>query len=159
MRGIFADENGEYSSHYRLPENAAMLIKQLASLMLRLLENGRIVIWLSAVCIVYTVVKNKIKLSGEEKMLGLFFVLITGLYFLFAFITSMPFSARYFMIHFFVLSLLVFRLAVNLNPADKKLKTTFTVMLFFIVTGHCWIYPEKYRNVGKARCFTLLIMS
>jgi hypothetical protein len=144
---FFADKNGNYSSHYQLPANAAVIVKQVASLALRLLENGRFVIWLSAAGLIFVIVKNKIKLSGEEKMLGLFFVLITGLYLLFAFITSMPFSSRYFMIHFFVLSLLVFRLAANHLSAfqwnDKKLKNAFIAVLFFIITGHCWIYPEK----------------
>jgi hypothetical protein len=107
-----------------------------------LAENGRFVIWLLASYLIFAILKNKIRLSGEEKMLGLFFVLITGLYLLFAFITRMPFSARYFMLHFYVLSLLVLRLLAN-KWSDKKLKNTFITILFFTITGHCWIYPEK----------------
>ena len=144
---FFADRNGAYYSHYQLPASAAAIVKHLAALVVRLLENGRFVIWLSAACLIFVIVKKKIKLSGEEKMLGLFFVSITGLYLLFAVITSMPFSSRYFMIHFFVLSLLVFRLATNHLPAvkrdDKKLNHAFVILLFFTITGHCWIYPEK----------------
>jgi hypothetical protein len=139
---FFADEEGPYSEHYRLPANIAMIIKHLAELGLRLLENGRFVIWLLAAYAVFAMVKNKLKLSNEEKMLGLFFVLITGLYLLFVFITRMPFSSRYFMVHTFVLTLLVLRFLAN-SRNNKKIKKTFTVVLFFTVTGHCWIYPEK----------------
>jgi hypothetical protein len=139
---FFADKDGAYSSHYLLPENIAMIIKQLASFVMRLAENGRFVIWLLASYLIFIIIKNKVKLSGEEKMLGVFFVLITGLYLLFVFITRAPFSARYFMVHFYVLSLLVIRLLAN-RWSDKKLKNTFLIILFFTITGHCWIYPEK----------------
>jgi hypothetical protein len=139
---FFADKDGTYSSHYSLPENITMIIKHLASFVIRLTENGRFVIWLLAGYLIFVIIKNKIKLSGEEKMLGLFFILITGLYLLFVFITQMPFSARYFMLHFYVLSLFVIRLLAD-KWSDKKLKNTFIVILFFTITGHCWIYPEK----------------
>jgi hypothetical protein len=139
---FFADKDGTYSSHYMLPENITMIVKHLVSLVIRLTENGRFVIWLLAGYLIFAVLKNKIKLSGEEKMLGLFFILITGLYLLFVFITQMPFSARYFMLHFYVLSLFVLRLLAN-KWSDKKLKNTFIVILLFTITGHCWIYPEK----------------
>jgi PAT family beta-lactamase induction signal transducer AmpG len=139
---FFAGEEGAYSSHYILPENKMMIIKHLASFVIRLAENGRLLIWLLASYLIFIIVKNKIKLSGEEKMLGLFLALITGLYLLFVFITRMPFSSRYFMVHFYVLSLFVLRLLTQ-KWNDKKLKNTFIVILFFTITGHCWIYPEK----------------
>jgi hypothetical protein len=140
---FFADKEGAYSTHYQMPADVATAIKHLAEFVLRLVENGRFVVWLlAAAVVVFVTGKNKVKLSGEEKMLGVFFVLITGLYLLFVFITNMPFSSRYFMIHYFVLSLLVLHFAAN-KWRDRKIRNILIAVLFFTVTGHCWIYPEK----------------
>jgi hypothetical protein len=138
---FFAD-NDRYSEHYVLPENMAVTVKHLAALVMRFVENGRFIVWLLAIYWIIIILKKKIKLSGEEQMLGLFFVLITGLYFLFAFITKMPFSSRYFMVQFFVLSLLVLRFSAN-RLTSKKMKVVCLIILFYTLTGHCWIYPEK----------------
>lgn len=139
---FFADPNGNYSSHYALPSTAAEILKHFAAFVLRLMENGRFVIWALAAGLTFAIPKKKIKLSGEEKMLLLFFLLITGLYFLFVFITSMPFSPRYFLALFFVLYLLTLRLLAN-HVGDKRMKIICLTILFFSITGHAWIYPEK----------------
>jgi hypothetical protein len=138
---FFANDD-RYSEHYLLPANMAMIAKHLAALVMRFVENGRFIIWLPAIYWITVILKNKIRLSREERMLGLFFTLITGLYFLFVFITRMPFSSRYFMVHFFVLSLLVLRFSAN-RLSNNKMKTACLIILFCTVTGHCWIYPEK----------------
>jgi hypothetical protein len=67
---------------------------------------------------------------------------MNGLYFLFVFITQMPFSPRYFMPQFFALSLVVFLVFFKYFN-DKKTKMIFPVILVFTLTGHFWIYPEK----------------
>jgi hypothetical protein len=137
-----ANSDEHYSEHYILPENISMILKHLVSLVVRFTENGRIVIWLIAIYFLIIIVKKKIKLSGEESTIGLFFVLLTGLYLVFVFITRMPFSPRYFMVHFFLLSLLTLcLLSRRLN--DKKMKITCLIILLFTISGHFWIYPEK----------------
>jgi hypothetical protein len=137
---FFADDDG--TGHYALPDNAAMILKHLASLALRLAENGRFVVWITAAFLIVAIRKNTIKLEDTDKMLGIFLALITALYILFALISRMPFAPRYFMPLVFVLSLLVIRLAVN-KWSDKKIKIAFAGLLFFTITGHLWIYPEK----------------
>jgi hypothetical protein len=138
----FFTNDDRYSEHYSLPANMATIIKHLAALVMRFVENGRFITWLLAIYWIIVILKKKIRLSEEEQMLGLFFMLITGLYLLFVFITRMPFSSRYFMIHFFVLSLLVLRFSAN-RLSNKKMKVACMSILFCMLTGHCWIYPEK----------------
>jgi hypothetical protein len=87
-------------------------------------------------------IKKKIVLSTEEKAFALFVLLMNGLYFLFVFITQMPFGPRYFMPQFFVLSLFVL-LVLGKYFNDKKLKITFIIAFVFTLTGHFWVYPEK----------------
>ncbi len=137
--------NSNYSEHYLLPNSIKMIAAHLAEFILRLVENGRFFVWLFAFYFTgYYWLKNKQKilLSNEEKMLGLFLVLISGLYFLFVFITRMPFCPRYFIPLFFVLSILTLQLCIRFFTT-KKLRIVFGLLLVFTLTGHFWIYPEK----------------
>ncbi|MDP4237926.1 MAG: hypothetical protein Q8904_00455 [Bacteroidota bacterium] len=134
--------NSTDNIHYSLPNGIVRIIKHLAEFGLRSIENGRIVIWAIGIFVAYKTLKTKAKLTIEFKTILLFFILLTGLYVLFIFITQMPFSGRYFMPQFFLLTLLAL-LGVNKFFNKKKTKIILVVILFFELTGNLWIYPDK----------------
>jgi hypothetical protein len=139
--GWFFPDSAE-SGHYSLPTEPVRVLKHLAEFGLRSVENGRIVVWLIGIYVAVNFLKTKKTLSNESKAMLLLFSLLTGLYLVFVFITQMPFSARYFMPQFFLLTLLALLGARNLL-CHKKVMTVFIVILCFELTGHCWIYPDR----------------
>ena len=137
---FFADS--EYSEHYTMPQNFRAIVLHFFSFILRSVEFGRFVIWLLAFLFAFILIKKKRKLSATEKTFGLFVLLMNGLYFLFVFISQMPFSPRYFMPQFFVLTILVSLFVVKYFDS-KKIKISFAGILLFSLSGNFWIYPEK----------------
>jgi 4-amino-4-deoxy-L-arabinose transferase-like glycosyltransferase len=134
--------NAEPTGHYAMPQDFQTIVAHLFAFIFRSVEYGRFIIWLLAFFLVFVLIKKKEKLSVTEKTLGLFVLLMNGLYFLFIFISQMPFSPRYFMPQFFVLTILVLFFIIRYFDT-KKIKIAFAVILVFTLTGHCWIYPEK----------------
>jgi len=141
INGWFFSNSAE-NIHYSLPGGISRIIKHLAEFVLRSVENGRIIIWIIEIYVAFILIKRKTRLTPEFKTMLFFFLLLTGLYILFVFITQMPFSARYFMPQFFLLTLLaIFGLNTILN--NKKVKIALVVVLCFELTGNLWIYPDK----------------
>ena len=134
--------NSEPSGHYEMPQNIRTIAAHFFSFILRSVELGRFVIWSLAFLFAFVLIKKKKKLSATEKTFGLFVLLMNGLYFLFVFISQMPFSPRYFMPQFFVLTILVSLFVVRYFDA-KKIKISFAGILLFTLSGSFWIYPEK----------------
>ena len=140
-RGWFFS-NSSYSEHYSLPGGIGRILKHLAEFGLRSIENGRIFMWLLGFYIAFLTFKSKLALLQQAKAILVFFFLLTGLYLVFIFITQMPFSARYFMPQFFMLTLLVLLGATKFFP-NRKIISVFLIVLCFELTGHFWIYPDK----------------
>ncbi len=134
--------NVDSTGHYSLPQNFQTIVAHLFSFVLRSIEDGRFVIWFLSFFFVFILIKKKEKLSSIAKMLGLFVFIMNGLYFLFVFISQMPFSPRYFMPQFFVLTILTLLFVVKYFDM-RKIKIVFAVILAFTLTGHFWLYPEK----------------
>jgi hypothetical protein len=134
--------NSTESGHYSLPTEPARVFKHLAEFGLRSIENGRIIVWLIGIPVAVHLLRTKKTLSNEYKAILLLFLLLTGLYLVFVFITQMPFSGRYFMPQFFLLTLWVL-LGIRKFLCHKKVVIIFIVILGFELTGHCWIYPDK----------------
>jgi len=130
------------NNHYSIPNGMTRIIKHFLEFGLRSVENGRIIIWVIAIYVTFKGLKNRSKLSPKSATLLLFFILISGLYIIFIFITQMPFSARYFMPQFFVLTLLSL-IELNKYLNGRKLKFVFVIVLLFELSGHFWIYPER----------------
>jgi 4-amino-4-deoxy-L-arabinose transferase-like glycosyltransferase len=137
---FFASETSV--DHYALPSNLSRIVKHLAEFGLRSIENGRIFIWLLAFFIGFKMFKSKSILSQNAKVIFLFLLLLTGLYLVFVFISQMPFSDRYFMPQFFLLTILVLS-QLNELFSKKKMIAVFIAVLFFELTGNCWIYPDR----------------
>lgn len=134
--------NAQAGGHYELPQTMWTVVKHFLSFFLRSLEFGRFGIWLLAFYFVLILIRKKEKLSNAQKFSGLFVLLMNGLYFVFIFISQMPFSPRYFMPQFFVLTILVLLFVVK-RFDTKKIKIVFAAILLFTLSGNLWIYPEK----------------
>lgn len=134
--------NSKFAEAHNPPTNIVFIIRHLCDLGMRLIENGRIIIWLIAIFVAWKMFKTKTKQSKDMMFILSVFILLTGLYLLFSFITKMPFLTRYFMPH--ILLLTIFAL-VGLTKfiSEKRTKYIFILILCFELTGHFWIYPEK----------------
>ncbi|MDD4971534.1 MAG: hypothetical protein PHT07_19065 [Paludibacter sp.] len=141
VKGWFFSDSTE-NIHYSLPGGISRIIKHLAEFGLRSIENGRIIIWMIGIYVAFLTLRSKTKLNAEYKTLLLFFLLLTGLYILFIFITQMPFSGRYFMPQFFLLTILAL-LGLPRYVKEKRTKIVFILILCFELTGNLWIYPER----------------
>jgi hypothetical protein len=141
-RGWFFSNTSNYAGHYSQPTGFIKVMRHLASYILRSVENGRIIIWAIGIYVTYLTIKSKTILTPSLKALILVFLLLTGLYFLFVFITQMPFTERYFMPQFFVLTI-VAMLGIIKFLAVRNIKFAFLLIICFELTGHFWIYPEK----------------
>lgn len=130
------------SDHYALPTSVLGLVKHLAEFGLRTIENGRIVVWILGFYLAFYMLRNKSRLMPSEKILFINFLLLNVLYFIFIFITQMPFSGRYFIPQFFLLTILV-SLKLGSYGKIKKTKAVFILILIFEITGNFWIYPTK----------------
>ncbi|HLP06134.1 MAG TPA: hypothetical protein VK152_11965 [Paludibacter sp.] len=137
---FFAHNSTE--GHYSIPRNFGTIIKHAAEFVLRSVENGRISIWAAGCLVAWLWWKHKTTLPAEVKLLVSIFAFLTGLYVLFIFITQMPFSARYFMPQFFILTMLAMIWLGNFLK-ENYLKLTFILIIGFELTGNLWVYPDK----------------
>ena len=131
----------EYSNHYLPPASINQIIRHGAEFALRLLENGRIFMFVLAALVLYHFLKKKNKLTDYERILLVVFVAHLSIYVVFIFISSMPFSARYFLPFYFTLSLLIFSL-LQKTILKKRIKLIATLILLFQFTGNIWVYPD-----------------
>jgi hypothetical protein len=141
INGWFFSDSTE-NIHYSLPNGISRIIRHFAEFGLRSVENGRIAIWIIGIYATVITLKKNYKLTPEYKAVLMSFILLTGLYILFIFITQMPFSGRYFMPQFFLLTLLAM-MGLNKFFNEKKMIFTFIVVLVFELSGNLWIYPDK----------------
>lgn len=138
------------SGHYALPSNMGQVIRHFAEFALRSIENGRIIIWVLGIFTAIKLFKTRPNLSPILKTFLLIFFFLTGIYVIFIFISQMPFSTRYFMPQFFLLT--VIALFGTIKYLKNRIKLVFAIVLIFELTGHFWIYP---RTVAKSWDCTL----
>jgi hypothetical protein len=134
--------NSPYKEDYILPTGMKVLIVHLCAFVLRLAENGRIFIWIIAMWISIRFIKSKKKLPNNFQFIGILFLFLFGLYFLFVFISQMPFASRYFTPLFFLLTLLSIHGVMSFY-SERTLIHFFIVALLGFISGHLWIYPER----------------
>ncbi len=139
--GWFFSSNSPYSEHYSLPNNLNRIALHLAEFVLRSVENGRIIIWLLGIYFLFIIVKLKHKPDLQVMFLFWLFLSLNALYLLFVFISQMPFSARYFLPQFFILTILTLWGIIK-YAGEKRIKWIFILILLFELTGNFWIYPE-----------------
>ena len=134
--------SSSYSTHYQLPANLWIIFKHFLEFGLRSAENGRLLIWLLSLLTGYKLFRSKHMYSKNQKILLSVLILHLLLYFLFIFISQMPFSARYFMPHFFLLT--IFCCWGIIHYYKKQIVYTLLFLVILLqATGHFWIYPDK----------------
>ena len=130
------------SVHYSMPNGVGRIVKHFAEFGLRSVENGRIVVWLLGMYVAVKMIKSKRAISPNLKALIALFLSLIALYVLFIFISQMPFSSRYFLPQFFVLTLLtLYGITEYVNVS--KLRIVFVLVLLSELTGNLWIYPNR----------------
>jgi hypothetical protein len=138
--------NSKFSKAQDLPIGLNFIVKHFCDFGMRLIENGRIIIWIIAIIIAWKTYKTKTKLTTEMIFILTYFSLLTCLYLSFVFLTKMPFLTRYFMPHLFLLS--IFSLVGIIKFFnEKKIKFILILIFCFELTGHFWIYPEKVTKI------------
>ncbi len=138
--------NSKFADAHNTPTGIGFIIKHFCDLGMRLIENGRIIIWIIAFIAGWKLLKTKTKIAKEQTFILAVFVLLTGLYSLFAVITKMPFLTRYFMP--LILLLTIFSLTcLTKFYSEKNMKYIFILILCFEISGHFWIYPEKVTTI------------
>ena len=138
--------NSKFSEAQKAPNSIIFILKHLCDLCLRLIENGRILIWIISFYVIWKTYKKNLKISALYKFISIFFLLLTTLYLSFVFLTKMPFLTRYFMPHIFLLTLFTVDGLTKLVNKNK-VKYFFILILCFELTGHFWIYPEKITKI------------
>ena len=134
--------SNSYSTHYQLPASFWIIIRHFFEFVLRSVENGRLLIWILSLLTGYKLFKSKHVFSKNQKILLSVLILHFLLYFLFIFISQMPFSARYFMPHFFLLTLFCCWGIIHFY----KNQVVYTLLILIVIlqaSGHFWIYPDK----------------
>ena len=134
--------SSSYSTHYQLPASFWIIIRHFFEFVLRSVENGRLLIWILSLLIGYKLFKSKHVFSKNQKILLSVLILHFLLYFIFIFISQMPFSARYFMPHFFLLTLFCCWGIIHFY----KNQVVYTLLILIVIlqaSGHFWIYPDK----------------
>jgi len=141
----FSHSDSPWAEGLKSHNNLAGVVKNFFAYGLRLVENGRFVIWFLAV---YLFVKQWRKKQLKEFFdnidiaFGALFLIISLLFLYFALTTKVLIASRYYMPMFFILSLLVFKWVNRAWKGYGVKLLTFVAGIFF-VTGHFWIYPEK----------------
>lgn len=141
--GWFFSEQEQVNGHYAKPSELYTIFKHIFEFALRALENGRFFIWVLFLYAFHLLRKKKIYLNIEHKTLLTAFSLLFGLYFLFIFITQMPFSSRYFAPFFFLITILSLSLIFQNSLTERRKYLIIALILLFELTGNCWYYPEK----------------
>jgi len=140
--GWFFSSTSGYNEHYSMPNNLSKIGIHFVEFILRSIENGRIIIWILGIYSLFKLIKSKHKTDLQIGFLFWLFMSLNGLYFLFVFISQMPFSARYFFPQFFILTILTLWGVIR-YVSEKYLKWVFMLILIFELTGNLWIYPDK----------------
>lgn len=132
-------EDSNYSDHYVRPESVAAILHGVASLVLRMGENGQFIFWLLAVVVASRWLRARRALSEFDSVLALFVVSQVMVFVVFLLSTSMPFSNRYFLPLQVAAMLLVLPEVLRQNRA----RVVFFAVLVANLTGHLWVWPER----------------
>lgn len=118
------------------------MLKNTAIFGWRILDFGRVFVWLAALITLVYIKINKIKITKEAKKLGVLF----GLLILFLSIPAILYydlkGHRYFMPIYFSFSLLALYLLLELMQTKAFKKVLLIGMIFGLLSGSFWVYPE-----------------
>ena len=140
--GYFLYQPGfEYQEHRELA-SLSHIIKNIASLAIRMLDSGRIIVWLFLlVAIIKMGIKNFIAFVVHSR-LSIIYLSVLFTLFLVTIPVTNPFGDRYFIVLYILLALITAQLLSKVYEA-RKIRIVFVGMLLVLVSGNFWVYSEK----------------
>ena len=140
--GYFLYQPGfEYQEHRELA-SLNHIIKNIASLAIRMLDSGRIIVWLFLlVAIIKMGIKNFIAFVVHSR-LSIIYLSVLFTLFLVTIPVTNPFGDRYFIVLYILLALITAQLLSKVYEA-RKIQIVFVGMLLVLVSGNFWVYSEK----------------
>ena len=149
---IFNNPDSPWISGWQKPEGFLQILKNLASFILRLGENGRFIVYILVISTFLILKKRKLNRT-IFKSLDLSLVWLFSLLFLFFFYfvvtTTSAMTSRYYMGMFFILNILLFRMLPEVMSAGK-IKIVSIIIIVFLLTGNFWTYPDKISKAWDA---------
>lgn len=149
---FFSNADSPWLEEWQAPEGWREILKNIFAFGLRLIENGRIIIWLFALWLIKDItVKKMLKdyLGSQVFSLVLLTTMLFGLFLYFAVTTKMVIGSRYYMGLILLLTLIVFK-GLSQRVFVKKIRSLTILMLFLLISGHFWIYPYKISKAWDA---------
>lgn len=121
--------------------------RQFIILIWRLLDFGRVFLWLSLLVIAYLLYKEKLFLGKKQHFSGLFSIIRLAVILLIILGAPAVFSAglsqhRYFLPFFIIVTLIFLQLLLMLQQAAWK-KGLWLIVFIGLSSGNGWIYPNK----------------
>lgn len=140
--GYFLYQPGfEYQEHRELA-SLSHIIKNIASLAIRMLDSGRIIVWLFLlVAIIKMGIKNFIAFVVYSR-LSIIYLSVLFTLFLVTIPVTNPFGDRYFIVLYILLALITAQLLSKVYEA-RKIRIVLVGMLLVLVSGNFWVYSEK----------------
>ena len=140
--GYFLYQPGfEYQEHRELA-SLSHIIKNIASLAIRMLDSGRIIVWLFLlVAIIKMGIKNFIAFVVHSRLSIIYLSVLFTMSLVTIPVTN-PFGDRYFIVLYILLALITAQLLSKVYEA-RKIRIVFVGMLLVLVSGNFWVYSEK----------------
>ena len=140
--GYFMYQPGfEYQEHRELA-SLSYMIRNIASLAIRMFDSGRIIVWiLLFVAVLKIGIKNFFSFIVRSP-LSIIYLSVLLTMFLVTIPMTNPFGDRYFIVLYILLALVTARL-LSEAYGGTKIRVIFIGMILVLVSGNFWVYSEK----------------
>ena len=140
--GYFLYQPGfEYQEHRELA-SLSHIIKNIASLAIRMLDSGRIIVWLFLlVAIIKMGIKNFIAFVVRSRLSIIYLSVLFTMSLVTIPVTN-PFGDRYFIVLYILLALITAQLLSKVYEG-RKIRIVFVGMLLVLASGNFWVYSER----------------
>jgi len=116
----------------------------------RMLDAGRLAIWLTAILIGGAMIKNHNAFNKHLKELLVLFIILLFISLPSALLSNMLIDNRYFLPIFITLSTLTGSLIQTYFKRPKLKKSILGILIAFIISGSFWIYPDHLSTCWSA---------
>ena len=140
--GYFMYQPGfEYQEHRELA-SLSYMIRNIASLAIRMFDSGRIIVWiLLFVAVLKIGIKNFFSFIVRSPLSIIFLSVLLTMSLVTLPMTN-PFGDRYFIVLYILLALVTARL-LSEAYGGTKIRVIFIGMILVLVSGNFWVYSEK----------------
>lgn len=122
--------------------DAGQGIKNLLGFGFRMVDSGRIIVWLFFLAAVFKMgLKAAVAFLCRSSLALLYLSVLFVLLWVTLPVTN-PFGDRYFLVLFILLALVTAQLLLQ-TYTPKQVRVFFICMILVLASGHAWVYPEK----------------